>query len=78
MFGQRIQKVLEISPAIAATKNACAGSVTCENAIGRAPCSISRNFGEIDSARATIEGRESLEESSTGNVSPDRGELQTS
>jgi hypothetical protein len=69
---------LGISPASAATMNACAGSVTWENATGRAPYSISRNFCEIDLARPTIEGRGSLEESSTGNVSPDRDELQTS
>src|SRR5688572_29352185 len=63
---------------MAATRNACAGSVTWEKATGRVPFSIARNFREIDSVSATIKGRESLEESSTGNGSPDRGELQTS
>ena len=33
-------------------------------------------FAQIGSALATTAGRGSLEESSTGNVSPDRGELQ--
>src|SRR5204863_9354400 len=44
---------------------------------GKAPSSIRRNFCVIGSASATMAGSESFEETSIGNVSPDRNELQT-
>ncbi|PYI52744.1 MAG: hypothetical protein DMC62_06860 [Verrucomicrobia bacterium] len=56
-MGQRTQIVFWTLDAMAATRNACAGSITCENWTGHCVLSIARSLRPIGSLFATISRR---------------------